>query len=500
MNNFTNMKYIAYCRKSSESEDRQALSIESQEKELLRLAEKENIKIVKILKESKSAKNPGRPVFNEMVKIINSGQADGILCWKLDRLARNPVDGGSISWMLQQNIIKNIKTIEKDYFPSDNVLLMSFEFGMANQYIRDLSVNVKRGLKTKLENGGYSGQAPVGYLNDKANKTIIVDSIKSKFIVRIFELFSTGSYSLNSLRELLHKEGMRTKTGNKISKSLIHKILSSTFYYGITVSHGKYYKGNHTPLISKDLFDKAQNVLTGNSRPKPQKHFFTYRGFVRCDHCGCLFTATKKKGHDYYYCTNGKNICNEHRKYLRSEKLTDLIAPIFDKLKFDNELIEIMYLASKEKIKSDKNYMESSTETTLKLLNAVKDKQNRLLDSFISNLVSKEAYEPKMQELKNEQIELESQLDQNSINNQDPYITLEQIKKVFLLANQSKKDFLEADDLRKRKKLEILLWNLKINNQNVAEIAFKMPYQRMAETPKNATFETMLRDLDSPRD
>src|ERR1035437_1537396 len=188
------MKYILYCRKSTDTEDKQVLSLESQEKELTDLAEDRNLEIVQILTEKKSAKAPGRPIFNEMMAAISGGKADAILCWKIDRLTRNPVDGGRIQWLLQNNKIKCIQTFEKSYFPNDNVLLMSIEQAMANQYIRDLSVNVKRGNREKLSRGEWNNKAPFGYLNDKVNKTIIVDPIKSKHVKRIFELYITGVY------------------------------------------------------------------------------------------------------------------------------------------------------------------------------------------------------------------------------------------------------------------------------------------------------------------
>ena len=127
------LRYIIYCRKSSEAEDRQVLSIESQISELKKLSERLNLKVIDIFTESQSAKSPGRPLFNEMIKKINQGKADGIICWKLDRLARNPIDGGQVIWMLQEAIIKHIQTFDRGYYPEDNVLLMSVEFGMANQ-------------------------------------------------------------------------------------------------------------------------------------------------------------------------------------------------------------------------------------------------------------------------------------------------------------------------------------------------------------------------------
>jgi len=161
------IKYFLYARKSSESEDRQVASIESQIDVLKELAAREGLEIVQHFSESQSAKASGRPIFNKMMEEIAKGKAQGIICWKLDRLARNFIDGGQIIDLLQHGNIKSIKTNDRSYYPTDNVLMMAVEFGMANQFIRDLSTNTKRGLKNKAEKGWMPGRAPIGYINDK---------------------------------------------------------------------------------------------------------------------------------------------------------------------------------------------------------------------------------------------------------------------------------------------------------------------------------------------
>ncbi|MDP3940741.1 MAG: recombinase family protein, partial [bacterium] len=134
------MKYILYCRKSTESEDRQVLSLDSQEKELMDIAKNHNLNVIKVFKESRSAKTAGRPIFNEVIEMIQSGKADALLCWKLDRLARNFQDGGLIMDMLQRGVIKEIRTYEAIHLPNETAFIMAMQFGMANQYSRDLSV------------------------------------------------------------------------------------------------------------------------------------------------------------------------------------------------------------------------------------------------------------------------------------------------------------------------------------------------------------------------
>ncbi len=347
------MRYIIYCRKSTDTEDKQILSLESQENELKKIVERDNLNVVSTLKESKSAKAPGRPVFDQMIKMIEKGKADAILCWKIDRLTRNPVDGGKIQWLLQTSKIKCIQTFEKSYFPNDNVLLMSIEQAMANQYIRDLSENVKRGNRTKLEHGDWSTKAPLGYLNDRASKKIVIDSERKKYIVRAFELYSTGMYGVKEVTNILFDEGFRTRSNSKVYKSKIHFILSNPFYYGVMSVKGKYYNGNHEPIISKQLHDSVQDVIHGRLRPRQKTLMFPIRGLATCSECGCLYTASRKKGHDYYYCTNGKGIHTSPRAYLRENDLYDKLLPLLKKLAFDEEEIELLYLASKEQAQKE---------------------------------------------------------------------------------------------------------------------------------------------------
>lgn len=485
------MKYILYARKSSESEDRQALSIQSQIDEMKRIAEKENLEIVRIFQESKSAKKPGREKFNEMIEFIQKGKANAILCWKLDRLARNPVDDGLIKWLQQNETIKQIKTYDREYNAEDNILLASIEFSMANQYIRDLSVNVKRGNRAKLEKGEWPSLAPFGYLNEKINKTIIIDPDREKFVRKMFQLYALGTKSLKTIQNILFKEGLRSPGGCKVGKSTIHRVLQNPFYYGLMLRDGKYYHGKHETIITKQLFDQAQDVLLGKIHSKKQKRFFAYRGFMVCSICGCALTADKKKGHVYYYCTNGKGNCEQRKKYLRSEKVDNLIANALGKLKFDREFIEISYLAAKEKLAMGKDNAIDIIEGIEKQLKMNAERQSRLLDRHLDNLVSEDAYKAKLKELEKDKIDLESELKKIQKSGRGDF-TFEPAKSIFLSANKARIDFQKAKDDGKRHLLEILLSNLSIESGNLASISFKMPYQLLANAPKNCSFDAML--------
>jgi len=242
-----------------------------------RLAESLGLEIAKVITESKSAKKPdNRPLFNEMIDTLKRSEGSsktsyGILCWKIDRLSRNPIDSATIQWLLQQNVLRVIQTMDRQYLPSDNVLLFDIESSMANQYIRDLSKNVKRGIKTKLEKGEWPNLAPIGYLND-GKGGIKVDDVRAKYIQRAFELYATGNKSVKEIASILFQEGFKSRGGNKYHKSKIHQFLSNHFYYGIMKFQSKDYVGKHSPIISKELFDKVDYALNKRQHLKKKTH------------------------------------------------------------------------------------------------------------------------------------------------------------------------------------------------------------------------------------
>src|SRR5487761_2251435 len=284
--------YFIYCRKSSEAEDRQVLSIESQTRELEQIAKKLNLPIAEILTESKSAKDPGRPVFNQMMQRLYRGEAAGIICWKLDRLARNPVDGGSIIWAIKQHGIKVMTPAQSYAREDDNIILMYIEFGMAQKYVDDLSKNVKRGMKTKTENGWLPGKALPGYLNhtDKltGQNTLVRDPERFPLIRRMWDLMLTGQYTPPRIIEIADKEwGLRTRTtrrtgGKPFVRSSIYKIFTKPFYYGwfeFPKGSGQWYEGKHEPMITESEYDRVQTLLGRNGNPRPQSNLeFAFTG------------------------------------------------------------------------------------------------------------------------------------------------------------------------------------------------------------------------------
>ncbi len=484
------MKFVIYARKSSEGEERQAKSIEDQVATMKEIAKRDKLDILQIYQESKSAKEPGRPVFDEMIKNFEKGKFDGILCWKIDRLARNPKDEGTVKWMLQKGIIKIIKTNDRDYLPDDNSLIASVEFGMATQYVKDLSKNVKRGLNEKVKRGEYAGCPPVGYRTDYKTRKLLVDAERLPYIKKAFKSYATGNYSVKSLAENLYDDGLRSNTGKKVHHSAIHKILKNPIYYGYFRWKGQIYKGIHEAIISKDLFDEVQKILLPRKHSKrDNKKHFLFHGFMHCV-CGLRMTAEKKikknkkniHEYTYYRCTKSRGTENCSQKYIREEELDKEICDNLSEMHFDEKMLDLVVDTTKEMGQKQYAYQIDTEEKNSFLLERNKTRQSALVEKYIDGKIPDDIYDRTLVELRNEQATLENKIKNTKGNGQNIFGIIELLTRFFRLANVIFKD---GDNDTKKEVLSIISSNLIIEDKKVVDLSLKEPFNHLFEDLKN---------------
>ena len=477
-------KFIIYARKSTEGEERQAKSIEDQISTMKELAAKNHISILDIYQESRSAKEPGRPVFNLMIEKINEGTVDGILCWKLDRLARNPIDAGTIQWLLQKDIIKQIKTIERDYNPEDNVVMASIELSMANQYIRDLSKNVKRGLDQKVQRGEYPGSPPVGYLTDHKTRKLVLDPSKWKYVQEAYRLYATGMYSIESLIKKMNKNGFRTVGGKVFFPSGMHRLLLNPIYYGWFNWKEQIYKGIHPPIISKVLFDKVQEVLTPRKHKKQDNKLdFLYRGFLTCGECGLRITAELKIKHNkgngkrheyiYYRCTKSRGTETCSQKYVREEELMKEIDKHFAEFNFNNESVELAIEIAKEGGKKEWERFAEIEKRNKYLLDKNLALQNSLVEKFIENQIPQEIYNRKLAELRNKEAVIEDKMRSAKDNYKNVFEVIEQLASFAKVAPGILQNGTSAE---KKTVLSVISSNIAIKDRKIEKITLAEPF------------------------
>lgn len=341
------LRYRLYARKSTDTEDKQVQSLDDQSTYMRATAKREGAKIIgEPILEAKSAKKPFvRPKFEELLQEIEDGKIDGIVCWKLDRLSRNPTDSGRIQQLLQDGKLKHILTADKSYFPEDNAIVFSVEAGMSNQYIRELAANTKRGMRSKADKGDKPGVPPIGYLNDRLNKVVIADPERFTLVRMLWDKMLTGTYSISQLVTIADKElnirtPVRGKTGGKpIAYSTMCVMFKNRFYTGKLPFKGEIYNGNHPPMVTEEEFERVQQIIdpSHTTRPKDKTYNFQLRNLFKCGECGYAITAEQKtkqikssgssKEYIYYHCTGkSKNSkCGQPSLHVNEDKLMEQI-------------------------------------------------------------------------------------------------------------------------------------------------------------------------------
>ena len=358
------VKYVLYARKSTESDEKQALSIESQVKEMLQISERDGLEIIDIRRESHSAKESrGRPVFKEILRDIRSGRYTGILTWAPDRLSRNAGDLGSVVDLMDEQKLLEIKTYGQSFqnSPNEKFLLMIL-CSQAKLENDNKSINVKRGLRTRCEMGLRPGPAVVGYINEKhmdRKCQVIVDPYRAPIIKQMFEKVAYEKWSGRKIYHWLKFDiNFKTVKGNKgLTLGNIYVILQNPFYYGVfeyPVKSGNWYTGKHTPLISKELFDQVQSQVKSTTLRVQEPKELAFTRLMTCGLCGSGICADEKfkklkdgsiNRHVYYGCTKAKDK-NCKCGYINENDLIKQFEELIDKIDLDETGI-------KDKLKSE---------------------------------------------------------------------------------------------------------------------------------------------------
>lgn len=534
MNNRGDMnktRYVLYARKSSESEDKQMQSIKAQVEALESLATKNQWEIIEKLEESKSAKAPFvRPEFDRMMKMFDDGRADGVLCWQLNRLSRNPTESGILQQKLQDEVIKVIQTSDRVFMPQDNAVILSVETSVSNQFIIDLRKNVKRGIAQKAKDGGISGPAPEGYLNDRIEKSIIKDKLRFPLIRQAFDMYLSG-WSVQQIRRTLNEDkGYRTvkrkKRGDSpLSQSALYYILSNPRYAGKVpdpYNEGVMYDANFPAMITEEEYNQVQQLLGNKGRTRlVESKYFALKGLVKCGECGCSITAEKKdktlasgevQTYTYYHCTR-KRPCSQ-RQNLREEDLFKQVEELLSQYEISPLLYEWGMEAIQDIAKQHTVNIGNTAKMQESSIEGIKSQLDNLIDLATKGFITAEEFGEKSKPLKNELIRLQQQQQTQAMATRDWY---EIVSKTIEALNGANAKFVDGDILDKKQvllaigqnpllldgKLEINAydWLIPIKNKaheisNVLEKVRTEP-QQIKKTAEEAAFTEWYPGLES---
>ncbi|NCU43110.1 recombinase family protein [Candidatus Falkowbacteria bacterium] len=482
-------KYFAYVRKSTEGDERQALSIDSQKDKVKEFFH--GLDIVEVLVEKHTAFKPySRPVFADMIKRISKGEAQGIIAWHPDRLSRNEIDASTITYMVRTGLIKDLKFGSYNFDNSpEGIMMLQMALSQSQYFSSKLGKDVKRGLEKKFEMGWQPNKAPEGYLNKreeiKGLSTIIIDKVNFPLLRRAFDEMLTGRYSVPQVLEKMNSEwGFKTKRikswgGRPMARSALYRIFTNPFYAGIINYAGKENKGKHKPMITLEEYDKIQTIMGRDGKPRNQKRDFAYTGLIRCKECGCLVTAHTKhktikytgelRSYTYYFCTHKRLDYSCRQAAITKENLEMQLEKKLEQYQIRPEFLEVGLEIIKELENEEKDKDSAIKINVGKSASVLKEEIKNLTKMRCRNLLGDEEYIESKNELTRELLKLDVPVPSQDIEEKVTKLT----KETFDLAIYGRKLLMDGDNEIKKKVLTHLGWNWTLDDKNLEMLAYK---------------------------
>ncbi len=375
------MNGVIYARVSSKDQEREGYSIPAQLKLLREYALSRDFKIVHEFIDVETAKVAGRKQFGEMIRFLeHNADSRVVIVEKTDRLYRNFRDYLTLEDLdVEIHLPKEGQVISRDS-KSQAKFMHGIHVVMARNYIENLREEVRKGMREKAEQGIYPSRPPMGYRNNKLERTIEIDTRKAPLARRIFELYATGRYSLTGVGKIVQAE-----FGVSLGKGYLDRLLKNPFYAGSFYWEKKLYKGTHEPLIDQTTHQQVQAVLENRNRPKYGRREFAFGNLLRCAYDDCTVTAEIKRGkYTYYHCTGHRGKCS--LPYFREEELGNRLGQILKDIHIpDHALKQIV-----EALQSNQQGMrQAHAQQKARLEQRLSDVRHRIDQAYVDKLDGK---------------------------------------------------------------------------------------------------------------
>lgn len=454
--------YFSYIRVSTQRQGHNGTSLTEQTAAIDRYAKTWNLPILKRFEERETAAKLGRPVFLEMVKDLKERKARGVLIHKIDRSARNLRDWAELGSLIDLGIEVHFVNESLDLNSRGGRLSADIQAVVASDYIRNLREETIKGIHGRIKQGLYPFPAPPGYRNTGSGKPKEIDPISGPLIKQAYELYASGKYSLLALTEEMFRRGLRTRAGSKVSKNALHDCLRNPFYMGLIKVRtlATLFVGQHTPLVSKRLFDTVQTILSGKSVKKQVRHFFLFRRMVRCNACRNFLIAERQKGNVYYRCHTRD--CKQAP--IREEEMIKQFLELLATIEFNKAETESFRNAIARYVEEAPRRTEKRRKELVLRKDLVVARLEKLADAYVDGIFDKELFAAKQNSFTSEKLAIEDELVRLGERTDDAAIKLREFLE---LANSACSSFKSANDLEKREFLEIVISNAILDGKSL---------------------------------
>lgn len=458
---------FAYVRVSTVRQGEQGVSLQEQRDAILVYADKHNLKITHWFEEILTAAKRGRPEFATMLKRLHAKEVGGVVMHKIDRSARNLRDWADLADLIDLGIEFHFAADGLNLNTRSGRLSADIQAVVAADYIRNLSEEARKGFYGRLKQGIYPLRAPTGYLNNGGGKAKTPDPERSPIIAKAFKLYATGEYSLRTLRTALP---LTSRNGCPVSVVGWSKILNNPFYYGLIRLRktGEVFEGVHSPIITKQLFDQVQKVLSGKSGKKTYKHDFLFKRLFQCAHCGRSMIGERQKGHVYYRCHTRS--CPT--KGITEVTLKDEVSVLLSQCTVHPQIAPRLFEFAKEEIANLEVDHSSRIKGLQLTLDRLEARQSRLTPAYLDGLVDEQTFREAKVNDALEQKRLETEI--SRLRAQESGFG-PSLQKNLELAKSLCGKYMYADQEKKRRLIRMATSNRKIDVKNV-ELEPSMPW------------------------
>lgn len=386
----------------------EGVSLQEQRSAIEECALKRGLLISEWFEEKETASKAGRPVFNQMIKRLRRGHAEGLVVHKLDRSARNLHDWAIVSELMDANIVFHIATEPIDFTTRGGRMTADFLAVIAADFSRNQREETRKGLYGRLKQGLYPFKAPLGYLDTGRGQAKTPCPINGPLIKELYRLYLSGQHSLRSLHVEMNRRGLRGHHNGPVSLHAIEKILSNTFYHGlITIERtGETFEGLHEPLVTKRQFAQVQQIKAGRCGPKVTRHNHQFQGVFRCGLCDGPMVPELQKARVYYRCP--KKTCK--MTSMREDKINTALLSHLSQTQLGPA--DIKELEARWDAGHANTELEASRRSLAARIEALETKCARMTDLLIDGALDKPSFEKAKQATNFELSQLRGQLDQ----------------------------------------------------------------------------------------
>lgn len=483
------MKAIIYCRKSTDREDKQVQSLDDQLAWCRETAKTLGYEVIEEITEAISAKTPDkRPGFKRMLGMLKKWEADRIITWKANRLARNPIDQSYIEWYLQEWIMQEIVSTDWYFRNGDNVLILRMYFWMSTQYVLDLKKDTIRGMRSKVEKGGIVSKPPPWYsiVWGEAVQNDFVKGIKT-----IFDLRNQGWSLADISKEIFEKYNIKTKHGKPLSHGYIETIVSNPFYYGAIKWTGEIFSGRHTPLVTQDEWNRANSIKRGVAYKSHEDNpIFWLRGMVIHAETGAILTASLMKGKYVYFHTSSRD---KNKIYLNQQVIFDWFDRYIELFNIPADAVLILRSTFESIVKSEKESTDRNRKKLDKMEIEYEGKKQQIIKMRIDWELSSEEFLDEKNRLTNELITIRTSLIENDTHNDT---IMESLNNALEYCTNLSHKYKIADISEKVEIIKTICLNLWLTGDKKMIVQMNSFWEAVYEANKNPLYEESREDLE----